>query len=240
MSTVPTNIPTNSQAPLNPDLAGYPDIPRLVDGYRNSSAEAQRQRERAEKAEGLAQEALRLATTSNTRQHVPDRSYSPADRLTEMGVPVEALDAYIAGKIGEAFEPIVRGTTARGKVVANHPDYVQYENDVAAFVQNDPDLSQSYPKLFQADPVGAMEFAFLKFGESRRRTVGSTVSGNRDGMRDAQIPGSQAGEGRRVPDDPNGVQAAFERWKQTGTSQDAAAYAKARLHGIISEDFLRQ
>ena len=104
------------QTPLNPDLAGYPDVTRLVDGYRSSSDEAKRQRDRADKYEALLGQMVANGV-ANPRQSVPDRSSSPEDRLTDLGVPVDALSAYVDKKLSQAFEPISRGMQARGKIV---------------------------------------------------------------------------------------------------------------------------
>src|SRR6185295_3325588 len=162
---MPDDNPT--QPPLNPDLAGYPDTNSLVNGYRASSEEGKRQRERADKLEGLVTQLLSNGA-ANPRQGVPDRHASPEDRLTEFGVPVDALGDFITTRIGQALQPLSDGVQARQTIVGKHPDYVQFEHDVASFIATDPDLAQTYPALFKANPVAAMEYAFLKFGDSRR------------------------------------------------------------------------
>lgn len=226
-------------APLNPDLAGYPTPEALVAGYRNSSEEGKRQRERADKLEGLVTQLISAQTGSNSRSPVPDRGGSAEDRLTALGVPVDALEEYVGDRISKAFQPIANGMQARGRMVAERPDYIQFENEVARFIETDPDLNQRYPKMFEADPAGAMEYAFLKFGDSRRReapapmeTVGNPV--------DASIPSSRGGESRRVPDQSQELQSAFERYQKTGSPRDAEAYAKLRLRRVVSDDFLNQ
>lgn len=231
------NDPTAPQAPLNPDLAGYPTVEALVHGYRESGNEAKKQRERADKLEQLATQLL--ASTGNPRGDVPDRGRgrSAEDRLTESAVPVDALSELIDRRIGNALEPITRGVSARGKIVADHPDYVKFENEVAQFIESDPEMSEKYPKLFSVDPASAMEYAFLKFGESRRRTHTPSQNGGR-GPEDAAIPTSRSGDGRRQPEADLDVQAAFERYQKSGSSRDAAAYAKARLRTVIKDEFL--
>lgn len=239
MATDPSNLaPNAATGELRSDLAGYPDVPRLVDGYRNSSEEAKRQRERADKAEGLLSQVL--TTAANPRQSVPDRTARPEDRLTDMGVPVDALKEYVGGLIRSEFEPIARGIAARGRLVADNPSYVQFEQDVAQFIASEPGMEERYNRMFTADPQGAMEYAFLRFGESRRRAAPEPGNGTREGLADAQIPGSRAGEGRRAPDPNDRIQAAYERYRQTGSTRDAAEFARARLNTVISEEFLRQ
>lgn len=232
----------NNQQPLNPDLAGYPNVESLVAGYRNSSQEGKLQRERADKLEQLVTQQL-LANAENQRRPVPDRRGTrPEDRLTEYGVPVDALEELIKERVQKAFEPITQGLHARGQIVSKHPDYIKFEQEVGRFIETDPEFSRVYANVYQADPAAAMEFAFLKFADSRRGALpgSSTNGGAREGMADASIPGGRVGDGRRAPDQDEAVRTAFERWRKTGSSADAAVYAKARLRSVITDDFLNQ
>lgn len=226
---------TTPQPQLNPDLAGYPNVEALVQGYRSSGEEAKRLREKADKLEGLMTQMFEQQAAN--QRAVPNRSGRPEDRLTEFGVPVDALDEFVAGRVAKAFEPVARGIQARQTIVGSHPDYVQFEQDVANFIGNDPDLSQRYPRMFEADPAAAMEYAFLKFSDSRRRSVGSQTQAV-GGSVDASIPTSRVGDGRRGPDADQDVRDAFERWQKSGSATDAAAYARTRLRTAISDDFL--
>lgn len=226
----PTDQP---QPPLNADLAGYPDVPTLVNGYRASSTEAQKIRAERDQLQGLLGQIL----AANPRAEVPDRrSKSPQDRLTEFGVPVDALTEHVQGIVRDAFQPLTQGMSARGRLVSEHPDYVKFEQDVANFIASDPELSTAYPKMFESAPAQALEYAFLKFGESRRRTL-PTAEG-RVGAGDAAIPSSRSGEGRREPDTSGELQQAFEAYQRSGSRADAEKYAKIRLRGVISDGFL--
>ena len=157
---------TPEDKPLNPDLAGYPDQESLVRGYRASGEEAKRQKDRADKAEAMLQQVYQAP--ENPRPNIRQRG-NPADRLTEFGIPVDALNEYFDSKLTAAFEPIAQGLNARNTLQARYPDYNKFESDVAQFVESDPDTKKTYDNLFRADPAGAFEYAFLKFGESRRR-----------------------------------------------------------------------
>jgi hypothetical protein len=236
----PNEQPTPQQ-PLNPDLMGYPSVEALVAAKKASDAEGKRLFDENQKKDLLLSQMLQNGLEGTPRQSVPDRrSARPEDRLTEFGVPVDALREVVRAEFAEAFRPISNGLQARGQIVANHPDYVQFETDVAQFINTDPELSASYPKMFEAAPVQAMEYAFLKFTENRRKSLGDEVQGQVPGRADAGIPTSRSGDGRREPGQDAAVQQAFERFQKTGTTQDAQAYARARLKGVISDEFLQQ
>ena len=222
---------------LNPDLAGYPTPEALVKGYRESGAEAKRQRERAERAEQALQEALE--PVANPRQAVKNRSSRPEDRLSEYGVPVDALGEYVQSKLQEAFAPIAQGMTARTELLSQYPDYNKFESDVAAFIQSDPKLNQSYQRMFSADPAGAFEYAFLKFGQSRRSSTRGQQTPEAEEMSQAGLPGARNGDAMRQPQgNQANLQRLREEYDRTGSSRAAAAYAKARLHGVITDEFL--
>lgn len=234
------NESVTPQAALNPDLMGYPTVEALVAAKRASDAEGKRLFDENQKKDALlAQIITQNGLEGNPRQSVPDRRAGrPEDRLTEFGVPVDALREVVREEFGKAFAPISSGLQARGQIVANHPDYVQFESDVAQFIQTDPELSQTYGKMFEAAPVQAMEYAFLKFGESRRKAIGDQPSAD-PGRADAGLPTSRSGDGRRAPSQDSEIQDAFERYQKTGSQQDAVRYAKARLRGVIADDFLQ-
>jgi hypothetical protein len=135
---------------LRPDLAGYPSVDHLVQGYRASSEEAKKWRDRALQLEQQA-----------PRQDIPQRQSNPYDRLRDYGIPPEDLQEAVNMEIKKAFEPLARGFQARGQVVGKYQDYAKFEADVAQYIGADPELSDRYQRMFNADPAGAMEFAFL-------------------------------------------------------------------------------
>jgi len=229
------------EQPLNPDLMGYPNVEALVNAKRASDAEAVKIRN---ERDALKSQLLNVyQPEANPRQDVKRRD-RPEDRLTEFGVPVDALNEYMETKLQSAFAPIMAGVNARQTMQAKYSDYNKFESDVAQYVQSDPELSQTYNRMFSADPAGAFEYAFLKFGESRRRSSGSNGNGNGQQQEDtthASIPSSRGGESRRLPDSVTGdIQKAWQNYQKTGSTEAAREYAKARLKTVISEDFLRQ
>lgn len=234
----------NDQQQQPPDLAGYPSTDELVKGYRASSTEAQRQRQRAEQLEAR----LSQIEQQFTRQSVPQRA-NPADTLTEWGIPVNVLDEYVNQRVTEgvsrAFEPLNGMAKGRNAMLTRYPDYQKFEADVANYVQSDPEVAQSYEKLFAADPAGAMEYAFLKFGEQKR---GETTNGNGNGAAtahqqqarsEAQIPSNRRGDARTMPaaQEQENLTRSWESYQKTG---NPAQYVKARLKGVIPDSFLNQ
>ena len=232
-------MPPDNEGAQASDLAGYSSADDLVKAYRSSSDEGKRQRQRADQAEARSRELEQLVAASQ-RQSVPQRG-DPASRLADYGVPVDALDEYVNSRLAAAFEPIARGATARNAMLSSHPDYQKYEAEVAQFVNGDPNLSQSYQRMFSTDPVGAMEWAFFKFGDSKRAgTQGNGASSTQQAAAraEAQIPSSRSGDARTQPaaQADELLQRSWDHYQKTG---DPRAFAKARLRQVISEDFLK-
>ena len=93
--------------------------------------------------------------------------------------------------------------------------------------------------MFSAEPVGAFEWAFLKFGESRRRGTKERGEPDAQDMANASIPSQRNGDDRRIPQGEQAdVQAAWENYQKTGTTKAAREYAKARLKTVIPDSFL--
>lgn len=218
------------------DLAGYPDTDALVQGYRASSQEAQRQKQRADQLE----QRISQIEQQFTRQAVPTRA-NPADRLSEFGIPVDAIDEMISERtaraVQEAFGPIVKGASARNRILSEYEDYAKYEADVAKFIAEDPQREKDYQEAFQQNPLMAMENAFLKFGEAKRRQAPNGTNPQRQARSEAQIPSSRQGDARTLPNTDNAdlTSRTWEHYQKTG---DPRAYAKARLRQVISDDFL--
>lgn len=214
-----------------PDYAGRKDLNDLVQAYRQSGVEAVRQKERADRAEQMLQQMA-----ANPRPDLQMRPANPADRLAEFGIPTDALDEYVNQRLNQAFQPITQGLQARNHMLANYgQDYSKFESDVASFISQDAGLNQTYQRMFAADPQGAMEFAFLKYGEARRKTTVEPTDEVRERKSQAQIPSARQGESRNTGNQESEyLQRAFEHYQKTG---NPTAYAKARLRGTISKRF---
>jgi len=227
------------EPPLNPDLAGYPSVEALVAGYRASGNEAKKLRERTAALEQQLQNVYQPA--ENPRQAVPQRPQTAYERLTEYGVPADAIREVVSAELQSALQPLAQGMQARNTLLSQYPDYTKFESDVATFIQSDPQLNQTYQRMFNADPVGAFEYAFLKFGESRRRSNPQTNGEVGADSIHASIPTVRNGDARRQGARTDAaVETAYKRYLETGSTEAAREYAKARLHTVITDEFLNQ
>lgn len=213
-----------------PDLMGYKSVDDLVAAKRASDQEARRMAERIGRLETMMTETM----AANPRQPVPNRD--PYARLDELGVPAdavrEAIRNEVTSAISGAFEPIVRGSQARQQVLSRYPDYNKFEADVATFIQSDPDLSQTYQRVFNADPAAAMELAILKFGQTQR---GRTAPAEEPSVTENALPSMRSGDARQPADTREQVRAAWEHFQKTGNPR---AFAAARLRESIPDSFL--
>jgi hypothetical protein len=228
--------PPAANLPLRADLMGYPSEEALVNAKRASDAEAKRLHD---ENEGLRNQLLTFyQAQANPRQDVKQRG-TLDERLNESGIPATDIRELAREVVRGELEPLVRGVGARNSVLAQYPDYNKYEADVAQFVESDPNLKQTYGRMFQADPAGAFEYAFLKFGESRRRSV-NPDNLSAEAQAHAGIPSSRNGEARRGnQNEEASVQRAWENYQRTGSKQHAAEYARARFRtGVITDEFL--
>lgn len=228
----------NQEQPLNPDLMGYPTVEALVNAKRASDAEAKKIRDERDALANQLRTVNTFIPEANPRQDVKRRD-RPEDRLTEFGVPVDALEEYFNTRLQKAFEPVLAAANARSTIVGKYPDYNKFEADVNQFLQADPELNSAVGRMAQADPAGALEYAFLKFGESRRSAA--TMTNGNDGAIHASIPSGRGGESRRAPESVNGsIQQAWQKYQKSGSPQDAKAFAKLRLGQVITDEFLNQ
>lgn len=222
--------------PPQPDLMGYPSVEALVQAKRASDAEAKRLHEENLRYQGMIQ--------AGNRQPIPQRA-SYEEQLETLGIPLEALDQFVqtrAGKVVEtAFQPIAQSFQGRNTLLSQYPDYNKFEADVAQFIGSDPTLSQSYQKLFATDPPAAMEYAFLKFGESKRRSAKNDRQGNQASqqMADASIPGGRTGDARGRTAAPEQVELADAR-EHYNKTRDPIPFAKAVYKHVIRDEFLNQ
>lgn len=232
--------PAATANPPAEDYAGRRDLDDLRQAYRASGQEAQR----------LAQEnqLLRQQQAANPpRPEVPQREVDPYSELEAMGVPRTSLQSAIQREAAQFFAPVVRQlegqAQARNHMLANYgKDYVTFEQDVAQHIQSDPQMQQRYQALFSTDPVAAVEYAYLKFGETQRRAAPQPEQQDRAERRSQQaqaaIPSGRNGEARQAPSNRDNVQRAFEAYQKNPNRTTAEAFAKARFKEAIPDSFL--
>jgi hypothetical protein len=233
----------DEQEKSEPDLAGYPDTESLAKGYRESGNEAKRQRERAERAEAAFQSMQSQMGAANPRQDVAFRT--PYDRLNEYGVPADIVRELVQSetdiRVKQALSPLMDGMQARTRLMGKYKDYSKHEADAIAYVQSDPDLNQTWNRMFPVDATGALELAYLAYGEKRRRDHPGKSAPDTDDRSEAQIPSNRQGDARRAPQGADAeVQALRKQYQESPNRKNAEAYAQARLHGVIKDDFLNQ
>jgi len=233
-------------------FAGYPSLEHLVQGYHASGQEARKQRERAEALQSHAAQleahnqalldALTNAEQNPARQAVPDRNgHGEAIPISEFDDHVarvldSRLNAAVEARVNQVFAPIWTSITARRRVMARNPEYPQFEQAVWDFVQADPQRAKEYADTFARDPESAMTIAMLQFSQAEQQRHQHRASSN--GAVDASIPTMRSGDGRRPPDTRRELDEAFARFQKTGSSGDAAAYAKIRLKSVVTDEFL--
>jgi hypothetical protein len=223
----------NENTPTPPDYAGYQSAEELARGYRASSAEAKRLAAENQRLQEMAQMAA-----ANPRQDIPNRT-RPEDRLAEFGIPTDALEEFFVQRFGKALEPLANMANARNQVVSEYPDYVTYETEVNKWVREDASRAADYDQRFLKDPAGAMQLAFLKFGEAKRKNAPIPQTPNAQEMADASLPGERVGESRRTDGLENQVQEAFEKMQKSGSSRDVEAFAKLRLKEAIPDSWFQ-
>ena len=232
---------SDEQEPTQEDFAGYPNLDELKRGYRESGSEAKRQKDRAERAESAFQ-ALQMQVPQ--RQAVPFRK-PWEEELATSGVPVDAIRAAIDDRAQELvqrqFEPLTRALSARQTMVGKYKDYNKFESDMMGYVNSDPELQQTYTRIFQADPVAAFDYAYLKFGADQRGKRKASNGAVDEDLVETSIPTNRSGDARRIPRGNEGrVEEAAKAYRDNPSPRTARDYASARLKTAISDDFLNQ
>lgn len=235
-----------AQQPLNPDLMGYPSVEALVAAKRASDQEAVRLRERANRADELEAQlaqAAQNAFAANPRQAVPDRS-KPGwyNRIEAQGIDpepiMEAFREWGRQVVQEELQPIYQMGTARTAALGKHKDYAQFEADIGQWINSDPKRSETYAKVFKADPVAAFDWAYYEFGADRRKEYGGGEP-QANGATHAQIPSQRSGDSRQQQFSADiGLEQAAQAYRENPSKLTAERYAKARLAGVVTDEHL--
>lgn len=199
-----------------PDLAGYPSVDELARGYRQSAQEAKRLKERADALE-------RQFMEFQQRQQVPQRQ-RPEDRLSELGIPVDAIDEIVNQRLSQALAPLSRMAEARSQILARYPDYTKHESEVMQFIGGDPERLERYNRIAAADPAGALEYSILAYGAERQKAQ-PRGEPNPETVH-AQIPGQRSADASRArPGYGQSRDEAWERYQQNPSRENASSLA---------------
>jgi hypothetical protein len=222
---------SQQQPPIPRKWAGYDTPEELERGYLASSEEAKR----------LKAERDQYAAMFAQQQRPADTPQDWRSEAESLGVAPRLLERAFSELFQKELAPVMRGVEARPRVMAEHPDYAQYEAKVAEWLQGDQRRQATYQSMFQTDPAAAMEWSFLKFGdEERRRQPAVEEKPRRRAASEAQIPSARSGDSRREPDDRAEDQELFKRFMETRSPQDAERFAKSRLKKAIPDSFFQQ
>lgn len=224
---------------LNPDLMGYPSVDALVNAKRASDVEAKRIMDERDR---YKQQYELLVQSQIAPANPRSQSNRWEDKLDTLGIPVDAVREAIreeaSALVQQAFQPIAQGVQARTQLLGQYPEYQKFESDVASFIQSDPNLNRTYQSMYQADPGGALDWAYLKFGENRRR-AGNLPQPAPDTSIHAAIPTNRTGDARRLPQGNDAdIEEAFQRYKESPNRRNAEDFARARLKSIVSDEHL--
>lgn len=231
-----------------PDYDGYASLDELKRAKRASGDEAKRLADENRRLAEQVQAMERNFQQSQQRQAVPQRG-TPYERMREFGIPDDAIREAIREEAGslvrEAFQPIALGMQARTQMLAEHPDYAEHESQVASFVQSDPKVKERYERMFSVDPLAANEYAYLKYGETQKgRRRNESQRGEelrRETMAHAAIPSERSGQTRQERQPDQMVEDARKRMIDSGhTKASVEDFARARLHTVITDEFLNQ
>ena len=214
------------------------ELDRVKRDYANSSSEAKRLKQERDFFEQQSAQFTR-----------PAPSQDPFQRLRDEGWPVDsllpAIERIAEQKAAARFDPIVKGLEARGKVLSQNPDYGQHEAQADAFINGDPELSALYGDMLKVNPVAAMDYKFLKYGEAQRKANLEPTNGavNKTSRADAQIPSSRSGEKRNQnggDDTADVFKAAMSDFQKTRNPRAAEAAFRAKLRNAIPDSFFER
>lgn len=217
-----------------PGIAGekYGNDPsKVVDGYNhlyNLSLETYRENER-----------LKQQLAERETGPLPDYRPDPQERsnareqLEQVGVPVDAMEGIVRESIEKYLNPVLEGAKARQYIANAYPEFGKHENDVAAYVQENPELRAEYARAYSASPRVAMEWAYNQYAKAH--TQPGSVSGAADQARarlDATLHAGGGGDRTNSVQTPEDQQlaGAWNHWMQTG---DGEPYMRMKTRRVV-------
>lgn len=166
------------------------------------------------------------------------RRENPADVLAMAGIPVEAAEELIRRTVQAEIRPLFQGAQARQSVAQIHPEFVQFEGELAQFVAANPSLSGRYNRIYATDPEVALDWVFGEFMRSRGPSPENGASGAQQAAArlDAQLPGRTQPQ-RTAPDEYSEKYDAARRLaEQTGNWEEVL---RLKLGSTVGESHYR-
>lgn len=231
LQTPPAN--PEEQTPQTYYNGKYKTIADWENATRQSEQEASRlARENVEKDQRLqAMEAfLRQANPVNG---TPARD--PLDELSDIGIPKDilqrAVQAEARSEATKMLRPLLEGAQARQAMTQKFKDYESHEQEIMGYVASDPQRQASYNRMFQEQPLQAMEWAL---GMYRLENPGSVTAA--PSSAGAEIPSSQGANPRGDEAAQNEYQEklkkAYDWYNQTG---DRGPVTKLAFYRYVPE-----
>ena len=246
----PPPAPTPEAAP--PEQAPPPGTPPASEGqglifgkYRNLE---EAERGYFEQVNSFVREQAKAQAFESVLQQraypAPPQPAQPDPILEELensGIPPAALERFVervaqrtaTNVYREQAAPYEAGQQARMQAAKRLPDFESREQAVADFIQADPALDARYRRMFQADPLAAMEWAYLSHNLATAPPAPPVRQSAAPPVAPAALPQAAAGA-RQVPQaaDAGEMEAARQYALTYG---DSKPWLRLRLRGILPE-----
>jgi hypothetical protein len=228
--------------PVEPATGGLRDVKGLIFGKYKTEADAQQGfgellATLGERNRQLAEMQARISQVEGVMARVnpPPEQKNPYQELAEQGIDPSPIDRLLTAKLQEFVGPLVAGARADEQVAATYPEFPQAKPMVRKFLNDRPELSQRYDVMWRQDPVGANEWAFLRWQREAGAPPAGPPAPPEPGKGDAALPGT-SGSARSVPDDrQERLNNALEYYQRFGNE---SPLVHERLRGIVTDEHL--
>jgi hypothetical protein len=127
----------------------------------------------------------------------------PSDELAAIGIPTDALDAYMNERLNATLAPVLKTNAALSRVKAENPDFARFEPQWNAWLSAHPEVNRRLQDALSSSPDSAdfiLEGAFAQY--SREARAGQSAQQNHIPV-DASLPVTQSsGATRGVSAEP--------------------------------------
>ena len=218
--TPPTSNPPAAERPVWERL-GYTNELELERAVYNSRSEGSRL-------------AARVSELENDYRVMPSQAAAarrPSDELATIGIPTDALDAYVDERLNARLRPVLATNQALNRVKAENPDFARFEPQWNAWLSAHPEVNQRLQDALSSAPDNAdfiLEGAFSRFAREARMAAPQPPNGTTGPMvpTDATLPVTQgSGAATRGPAEQNAMPSRedFELMRQRARRGDQRA-----------------